>query len=226
MIWREIREHSINACGQTSEAAAEFFAHAHSAIRELYAGIDVAELEADGKKLPVKAGDDRVAFPTDIYAIADCFNLTTGERVEPEEEGRRGRSKFLEETTGQPPSGTVYRYVRSGNHLLLRDTADVATLLSISYKLHPPPITDSDLDASPLAPPQYDWPTIWLITSNYYGVHPVFDKEGMDQQLDRKYEQKAWGKVQKQQMKDPKAYEERDKRTRLVSWGYSTGGRF
>lgn len=216
MTWREIRQQAINACGQTSEAGAEFPALATAAVRELYAVIDVPELEKENR-LTVRKGHDRVAFPADVFGIHHVFNLTTGERVEPEEEGVRGRSKFLEETTGQPPEGSVHRYVRSGANLLVRDRADEDTSLQLAYKIIPPAVTDGVLDAQPLAPAQYDWPTIWMIASVYYSLHPP-SEEGQ-QGLAQQYQSRALTQTQ-QLMKNPRAYEERDKRSRLQAWGY------
>ena len=158
MTLRQIREHTINACGQTSEATAEFFDLCTGAIRELYAVIEVPELEVENQRRTVAVGKDRIPFTEDVFAIHHIFNVTTGERVEPEEDGMRGRSRYLEETTGQPPSGTVYRYVRSGKNILLRDKADVATTLMLSYKLLPKDLTSADLDNPLPAPGQYDWP--------------------------------------------------------------------
>lgn len=225
--WRDIRDHAINVCGQTSEAVDEFYHLATAAFRELASGVDVAELEVEGDKAIVPVGKDRIGFPLNVYAIHSIFNLTTQERVEPEEDGQHGRTRYLE-STGLPPTGTVYRYVRMGKYILLRDTAEEETTLALNYKLIPPDVTKETLDSRPLTPPHLDWAIIWMIGGVYYDLHPpkrmtediASQLAPGESSLAEHYVNRAW-KLAKVEAKRPRSYESRDKRNRMTGWGYS-----
>ncbi len=208
--WAEIRKHYLDACGQTTDAQAEFYAHSTAAMRELCSRIEVEELE-EMTELSVKQGDDRTPFDPEVYAIHYVFNVTTGERVEPEEAGMRGRSRYLEKTTGQPPSGTVHRYVRSGGMLFVRDKADVQTKLQINFKKVPPDVTAALMAERPITPPHLDWPLVFLSASNYYATHEQMEKA-------QGYNTRGWALAQV--AKPPHAEENRDRRERVIQWGY------
>lgn len=221
LTWREIREHVLNACGQTTDAAAEFFHHATAANREICAVVEVRELEREGKVVTVKEGDDRVSLPDEIYAVHHIFNQTTGQRLEPEESGLHGRSRYLEEDTGQPQSGTVHRYVPVNRQILLRNTADEPTTLRLSYKIVPPDITKERLSEIPITPPHLDWALINLTAANYLSTHPG-DEVAFKREMNLR--NRAWA-IAMGQPKTPKALENRDRRERLHQFGYFMGRR-
>lgn len=177
LTWRQVKSHYLNIVGNASEATTEFLDHATGAHREMCSREEVEELFTE-RELIVPVGKDRVSIPEDLYAVYYVFNVTDGERVEPEEHGMRGRSRYLQETTGIPPEGKVYRWARSDRMLYLRDAASAATTLLVRYKRVPPDVTDKMLDERPLTPPHLDWPLVHLTAAGFLDTHPRMAEDG------------------------------------------------
>lgn len=228
LTWREIRDHVINACRQKPEALAEFYHLASAGLRELCAGLDISELYVEGETAIVALGDDRIPKPTNLQAIDWIYNQTESQRVEPEEDGRHGRSKYID-TAGKPPPGSIYRYVKTDRWILLRDTANQETTLILAYKIHPPDVTKAQLDQNPVTEPQYDWALVYLIAAHFYALHPITGREaqqiaeaGGQIPTERGYRDSA--RNQLLGIKRPAAIESRDDRSKLITPGYGVGG--
>jgi len=217
--WDDIRRLYMNACGQTTAAAQEFFDHATGGSRQLATRIEEKELVETNATITVPADQDYVAWDPDAYAIDSIFNVTTGVRLEPEEEGMRGRTRYLLKDTAKPPTGDIHRYHPEGKKLFFRDTPTVQTTLQVNFKMIPPDVTAEMLEEHPIFPAHMDHPLLYLTIATYYAFHPEHnilpENAGTKSSY---YEQLADGTLMKQ--KPPKQVENRDRREAHRQWGY------
>ncbi len=220
--WSDIFRLYMNACEQTTAAATEFLDHATSASRQLATKIDEKELTLPNATIVVKKDIENHDWDEDAYAIISVFNLTSGERVEPDEEGWRGRSRYME-TTGKPPPGTIHRYHPEGKKLWFRDLPSEDTTLQITFKIYPPDVSQGTLQNHPVFPPHMDLPLMYMSVADYYALHPG---ENMIEKNDRTTGQlksdyyNALANATLIEQKSPKTIENRDRREAHVQWGY------
>ncbi len=170
--WAQIRDYYLGAAGRSTEAVVEAYDHLTVAYRRLCSLVDVEELYQPDARLTIAAGEDFVDLPDEVFSLYTVFNLTHGHKMEPEESGMRGRTRYLEAGTGKPPLGIATHYARAGGRLYVRDTARERQELKLQYKLAPTDITPADLASHPLTPPHLDWALPWFAAANYYAAHP------------------------------------------------------
>lgn len=172
--WANITDLYMSGCGGSQACADERFLHLTEGYRGVCGSLDIPELYITGATEPTKAGQDYIEMDPDVYSMHSVVLQDTGQKLDPEPAGFRGRTRFYEAGQSRPPvSAGINFYVRKGNRLWLRDTpADVYTLI-LDFKLHPPAITSStDLTEHPITPPQYDMAIVRWAMGNYFLVHP------------------------------------------------------
>ena len=174
--WAQLRDYTLGVCGRTTEAVGEVYDHLTAGYRRLAALVDVEELYQPDARVTVIDGLDFLELDAEVFAIYTIVNLSTGQKLLPEEGGMRGRARFLEEGTGQPPRGSITHYARAGGRLYLRDTAGGDQVLKLQYKVNPQDVTPAQLALHPLTPPHLDWALVWFAAANYFSAHPEQEK--------------------------------------------------
>lgn len=171
MKWHQIRDLFISSTKGATAASSEALLHLNEGYRELCAKLDVQELE-DEIQLNYSAGDDSQPLTSQIFHIRHVDDLTNGKALEPEPAGMRGRSRFIEATTGKPPQGTPNYYVPSQGRLFLRPTADGDFVVRVRAKVHPSEITDASWGAEPTLPAQYHMTIAHAAAKSFLVSHP------------------------------------------------------
>ena len=221
--WAQIRDFYLGVAGKSTESVAEAYDHLTVGYRRLASLVDVEELYQPDARLSVADGGDFVSLPGDVFALYYVFNLTHGLKMQPEEGGMRGRSRYLEASTGQPPQGIVSFYARAGGRLYLRDSARGKQDFKLQYKLAPPDVTPASLADHPLTPPHLDWSLVWFAAANYYAAHPekeTYPGEGGGPTISAQaLEARSMALIG--EPKPPKAHESNDRREWVRQRGYS-----
>jgi hypothetical protein len=178
LTWGKIRKYTIDACGEETGIINEVYDHVNEGYRRVCSLVDCPELVLT-TTTTVTANTDYVAAPTALYHILTVINLTDEYEMKPEPGGMLGRGRYIQ-STGRPPSGSCTHYYPDGLRIYVRDTPTIDTSLQLRYRVNPTPITEADLDASPLTPDRFDWAIIHAATRNYLQAHPsanAFDGE-------------------------------------------------
>lgn len=170
--WAQLRDYTLGVCGRTTEAVAEIYDHLTAANRKLCSLLDVEELYQDDARATLPDDSDFLELDAEVYSIYTIVNLTTGQKLSPEEGGMRGRARYLEAGTGKPPRGPITHYARAGGRLYLRGTSEGEQTLKLQYKVNPPDVTPAYLAFHPLTPPHLDWALVWFAAANYFSAHP------------------------------------------------------
>lgn len=175
--WANILDLYMSGCGNSEAAISERFIHLTEGYRGACGSLDLPELYIIGATEPTIADQDYIEMDADVYSIYAVSLKDTGQKLDPEPAGFRGRKRFYETGYARPPiSAGVNFYVRKGNRLYFRDTPDDIYTMVIDFKVHPPAITSStDLTEHPITPPQYDMALVRWAMGNYYLVHPGED---------------------------------------------------
>jgi hypothetical protein len=215
--YENIKHHYMNCCDQATDAGREFFDHATVAGRELASIVKEKELISTNATVVVLADEDFFEWDPDAYSIYSIFNLTTGERLEPEEAGMRGRERYLEQTTGKPPYGVIHRYHPEGHKVWTRDMSDANTDLQINFKIVPPTIDASWLPKHPIFPPHMDFALVYGAAASFYRSHPKANiwEGGMKSDYYQAMRDTIVG-----QAVEPKTEENRNRREHYSQWGY------
>lgn len=186
MTWAQILKRYIAACGDTPAARDEAFDHLTEGGRAVANDAALAELPdlmGIDESVVITADTDNALISTidlNVFAIQNVFNKTEGFPMNPEPGGMIGRQRYLE-TTGLPPSGSVTHYVRDGVRLYVRQTPTANTTLMVRVRRAVVTLTNSDLNLSPITPPQYDEAIIFHAAANYFLSHPREDVAGEGQ---------------------------------------------
>jgi len=180
--WSDIFDLYISGCGGTNAAVGEKYVHVTEGYRGVCGTLDVPELYIPKATEGTVAGQDYIDMDPDVYSMHTVVNEDTGYKLQPEPGGFRGRSRYIQASTGMPPeSDNPNYYVRKGNKLHLRDTPNRVVTLLMSFKIHPPSLTRSTtITEHPITPPQYDMAIVRWAIGNYFLVHPPFADGGLD----------------------------------------------
>jgi hypothetical protein len=225
--WSDIFDLYMSGTGNAPAAAKERFVHVTEGYRGVCGQLEVPELYIPGAEEDTVASQDYIEMDPDVYSMHTVVNKDTGYKLEPEPAGYRGRSRYIEASTGMPPEAdNPNYYVRKGNRLWLRDTPNQVVTLLMSFKLHPPAITSStDITEHPITPPQYDMAIVRWAMGNYFLVHPPITDQG----LDVNHGQNLIASAQQLLVnpKSPMADEGMDSRnfTRQLGYDFGIGGR-
>lgn len=227
----EVLDHYLSIIGEEGQASREKYTHLNNGYRLICNRIDLPELHVPNAEVSTVAAQDYVEHDCGAYSIDWIVDKSTSQKLYPEPDGMRGRALFYEDTTGMPPQGNLFRYVRQGNRIYLRDTPkDVRTLI-IAFRTQPPTLDSSSLSGHLLTPEQYDMAVVYAAAASYLKSHPpmIPGADGVSFVPDRQ----AWRemdelmKIELGEQKDPMAEENRDRRQTITLRGYSfsVGGR-
>jgi hypothetical protein len=178
MTWAQIRQLYLQVCGDADAVKKEAYVHLSEANRHIGLLIDLPELNTRDQ-VTVQSGNDFVFVESlsPMFALLDMTNITDGVPMYPEVGGMTGRRRYLT-TTGKPLTGPVTHYQRDGNRIWLRGTANVATTVEIRLQKHLDDLGDSDLNDSPIVPPQYHMAVVYAAAEKYFLLHPMVDMVG------------------------------------------------
>lgn len=226
MTWGEIRDLYMRASGGSVDAVHEGYQHLTQSYRKLCALMELPELHVPDSEVTANSTEDFVEIDPDVYAVDYVINVKDGNRLDPEPGGMRGRSRYFESGETRPPLGDLNFYQRRGHRIYLRDTPRVNTLLKISFRLHPPPVTEDMLDEHPITPQEYDMALATYAAGSYFTLHPPEIEGGMvDYQRGQNLMGSAFTDVD--QNKKATTEENLDRRQWTTQRGYSfnLGGR-
>lgn len=172
MTWDQIRERFLLGTRNNTEASRSWSIYLTSAIREIATIVDIPELFQPFATTPTVANQDWVACDPDVLAIETVVDLSTGRKLDQEPDGYRGRSQYLDITTGKPSVSDPAYWVRRGNRIYLRGTPSDVRSLRFSWYLQPPEVTAAMLSNHPITPAQYDDVLVLLALSGFTLEHP------------------------------------------------------
>ena len=224
MTWQQILDLYLQITSEAPQAQRERFIHLTQGSQWVSNRMDLPELKVATATVPTVIGQDYVEHDCGAYAIRFVVDLSTARKLDPEEDGMRGRVRFFAVGTDKPPSGSLHRWVRDGNRIYLRDTPSAAVTLQIGYRMQIPEITSAtDLTDHPITPEQYDYAIALAAAASYFRIHPpLLPPDGTpDLARYRGYEQMALEQMQGQN--DPVGLENRDQHFSFRVPGYSFG---
>lgn len=170
--WTQIHEMYLNAVGHNSHAARGAWNIITAAYREVGARETVRELFQPAAVQATTASQDYIEIDTDVYAIISVLDITTARQLDRESSWAR-RMDFCEPGEGKPPEGELSHFFPWAKRLYLRQTPPDERDLQISYRFHPPLLTDADLELYPATPPQYDDAILHLAIHKADTLHPT-----------------------------------------------------
>lgn len=219
MNWAEIRRLFISTCGQAPAATAEAYRHLTEGLSTISARLDLEEAESIDYGVATVASTDYVNLPSDLYHIIHVFELSSGQELEPEPGGIRGRANYLAQTTGMPSEGPPRWYARSGQKLYLRPTPDAATYtIKVRGKAQMTELTEADLGSDPVLPQQYHMAIMWAAAISFLQTHPKILKELGGTEFVASLERQLNDRLANQEL--PKDRERFDKRGRMYLRGF------
>jgi hypothetical protein len=118
------------------------------------------------------AGQDYIDLDTDVYSIITVLDVDNA-RLLTREVSWAARLQMCEQGTGKPIEGELSHYFPWARRLYLRQTPPDARDLHISFRFHPPMLTNGDLALYPATPPQYDEAILWLAVAKCDAAHPT-----------------------------------------------------
>lgn len=178
MTWEQIASIFLSAAGNSEDAAREKWLHLNHAHRRIASSLDLPELHVPDATVATTANQDWVSAPAEIRSIDWITDVATGRKLDPEQGGMRGRSRYLEAGQTRPPTGTASYYVPKGNRIYLRDTPDSVDTLLVSFWAHPDNVGDADLDDYPVTTQEYDMSLVKLALGNFFDLHPPIGPDG------------------------------------------------
>ena len=214
--YEQLRDLYMRACGDTTDAANEFFDHATAAGRWLAAKVQEKELISTAATVSIATGEDSFDWDSDAYSILTMFNQTVENRCEPEPGGMHGRTRYLRDD-GKPSSGTVQWYHPEGKKVWVRDKANATTSLQINFKMVPPEVTAALLGKHPIFPPHLDYALMFKTIAFYYHIHPTQAMEGQLPKAEL-FDSKADNVIN--EARPPKVEHNLDRRESFKQWGY------
>lgn len=172
--WATLRDLYAKTIGQTQASMNEALVHLTEGYREVAARCEVRELENTGTNVSTVAGTDYVSLPTSpaVFVLLQVDDTTSGTRLWPEPSGMRGRSQYLEATTGVPAQGKPMYYEMTGTRLYLRPTPDAVYVLRLRYKIQPADLVAGDMTGRPATPDHLDMAIVFAAAISYLLTHP------------------------------------------------------
>lgn len=221
MNWGEILEMYRRTCGQAEYAVDEQYQHLNYAYKRACSMLDLPELYVPQAEVQTVALQDWIDVDCDVYSIEWIQDRNTGTKLKPEQNGMRGRARYIEAGESRPPLGIPIWYVRKGSRIWLRDTPEDARTLMLSFRFNPADVDDTVLTEHPITPPQYDHAIIKLAAANYFELHPP--ENSVDGGLDMQKAQvlKSGALADLTEPTPPSKEENLDKQTVMRQLGYS-----
>jgi len=177
MNWAEIRQLYISSCQEAAEAAATWDTHVNEGYKRVCARVDVRELETTDETISTTADQDYVALPTNVFSIIQVDDVTNAQRIQPEPDGMRGRSQYLDaDNPTRPAPGKPLYYKPTGQRMYLRPTPDDTYSLRIRYKQHPPTVDETQLDEFPMLPEHLHVAVVYASAISFFDTHPDANK--------------------------------------------------
>lgn len=178
MNWAQIRQMYLSACGGNAEAAGvEWEIHLNEGHRRVCSRVDMRELETTDTSVTTEDGLDYVPLPSDVFSVIQVDNITSGFALQIEPAGMRGRSQYLDASSGKPAEAAPQYWEPSAQRLYLRPTPDSVYRLRIRYKVAPQPIGQAQLDESPTLPEHLHMAIAWASAVSFYSSHADLNTE-------------------------------------------------
>lgn len=181
--WGELRKMFLIGSGEKAHAEQQAWTFLTEGYRMLCNRIEVPELDVPDATVALALGDDSFEMDCDAFTIRSMFNVTDGVPMYREPGGYNGRQRFLEQTTGKPPQGSPEHYVRTGNKIWVRDTADAAKTLKIHYKIQPPDVAAANINDHPVTPSHYDTAIVQAAIYKFFTTYTQLNKAEEGQPL-------------------------------------------
>lgn len=177
MNWSQIRNQFIATSQDAAGATAEWDIHVNEGYRQVCARMDVRELETTDETVWTTDGQDWVLLPSNVFSVIQVDDITNALRIQPEPDGMRGRSQYLDSNSpGKPAEGPPNYYDVTGQRLYLRPTPDGDYQLRIRYKMQPPIVDDTMYDECPLLPEHLHMAIVYAAAVSYFNTHPDANK--------------------------------------------------
>lgn len=177
MNWAQIRQLYVGATGPAEAGTAEWEIHLNEGYRRVCARVDVRQLETTDESVTTVNGTDFSVLPSDVFAVIQVDNTTSGNRLNPEPSGMRGRSRYLDSDAGKPAAGDPQFYDVTADRIYWRPTPDSAYQMRIRYKRNPPAVSIDKLDESPLLPEHLHSAVALAAAVSFYGSHAELNEE-------------------------------------------------
>lgn len=169
--WGEISELFLDTVGHSGYAAREKWKWLTLAYREIGARATVRELFQPKAVQACTPGQDYIDLDTDVYSMISVVDTTTGRPLK-REAGWVERLRFCEAGDSMPPEGELTHWYPWAKRLYLRNTPTDDRDLHMSFRFHPPELTNADLTLHPATPNQFDEAIMWLAVHKYDTAHP------------------------------------------------------
>jgi hypothetical protein len=217
----EIERIFLRSAGESADAHQERWQHLNFGYRWLFGKIKVPEVYIPDATVNTTATEDWINVDNDLYSIGSIVNTTDGRKLDPERDGMRGRSRYIDAGTTKPPTGSPQYYIRQGNKIWLRDTPDAVYALLISFRFLPEWIDENtDLTQHPITPAQYDMAIVFRALGSFFTLHPPRRGDGtLDEGRKKELIQEARDLVG--ELVEPATEENLDRRQYVRQAGYS-----
>lgn len=173
MTWAVLRKLFLDAVGGATAASdPDIWVYLDQGRQRVISSVEIPQLY-ETADFTVLAGNDYVALTSAVYHLSTVYNRTDGIPCHEEPDGMGGRNRQLQVTTGKPSTGSVTHWWRDGTKLFVRGTPSADTTLQIRYMKQPATLSDADLNAEPITPPQYDLAIVQGAVSAYLSLHPA-----------------------------------------------------
>lgn len=221
MAFEDIERVYLRAAGESGDGHQERWDHINFAYRWLFGKLKVPEVNIPDATKQTVANQDWIEVDNDLYAVGSIVNTTDGRKLDPERDGFRGRSRYIEAGTTMPPTGSPQFYIRQGNKIWLRDTPDAVYDLLVSFRFLPEWVDDkTDLSQHPITPGQYDMAIVYRALGSFFTMHPPMNQDGQpDRGRAQELKQEARDIVG--EMVSPADEENLDRRQYVRQAGYS-----
>lgn len=213
MKWAQIRDLYLGTVGSSPAGGSEAFLHLSEAKRQVYARLEVQEIEETDIETLTVAGQDYVEKPSDLEWILTLVNVQTGEKLQAEPTGMRGRMLYCEPGTGKPAEALPQWWVVSNNRIWLRPTPDEAYPIKILGKRHAVEVTRDDLNNEPEIPADYHMALVFAAAASFLRLHPDVSKALSDGYVKTDLETQLENILTNKKL--PKEEEAHDKRDRF-----------
>ena len=177
MKWAQIRQLYLGATGQAEAASAEWEIHLNEGYRRVCARVDVRQLETTDESVTALDGQDYSALPEDVFSVIQVDNITSGNRLEPEPSGMRGRSRYLDSDSGKPAEAEPQFYDVTADRIYWRPTPDSSYQMRIRYKRNPPAVDIALMDEYPLLPEHLHSAVALAAATSFYSAHAELNEE-------------------------------------------------
>lgn len=170
--WGRICDLYLSAVGESGAAVAEQFLHVNEGRRQVYAKLEVEELEETDIQVIAVVSQDYLETPIELEWILSLVNVNNGQKLTAEPGGMRMREQYCAPGTGKPAEGAPQWWVRSNRRIYLRPTPDQRYVFRIFGKTRGTEITREMLEESPLIPADYHMAIVYAAAVSFLRLHP------------------------------------------------------